>query len=153
MRLLKLTRRIGVRGVILLHFGIPFIALGVGYYKTPDDRDRFSRPGPGAQLELMDSHWWGILWILCGIISCFIAFSRVHSKHDAAGFGLLVVPPALWTTCFAISWIEFVVTQGALGQGHSYLGFFVFGIFTSLILFLSSVRDPDDPTMGRNNLE
>jgi hypothetical protein len=146
MRQKRLTARIGLRGVILLHFGIPWIAIGVAYLQSPVV-DRFSRNGPGASLEVMDSNLWGILWIVSGLVAIVAALTRVRTKQDHVGFGSLVVPAALWSTSYAVSWLEWILSNGELGRQTSLPGALAFGIFTSLILYLAKIKDPDDPTI------
>lgn len=142
----KVTSRIGLRGVILLHFGVPWIAIGVAYLQSPMV-DRFSRNGPGGSLEFMDSNLWGILWIVSGLIAIFSALTRVRTKQDHVGYGSLVVPAALWSTSYAVSWLEWVLSNGVLGRQTSLPAAIAFGLFTSLILYLAKIKDPDDPTI------
>lgn len=95
----------------------------------------------------MDSNLWGILWIVSGLIAIFSALTRVRTKQDHVGYGSLVVPAALWSTSYAVSWLEWVLSNGVLGRQTSLPAAIAFGLFTSLILYLAKIKDPDDPTI------
>ena len=139
---LSITSKFGERGVVLGLFALPFVIIGISILIDP--AERFSRPGPGGPIEFMDSPLWGWLWIAVGIASLIIMLVRPliknrprHFTIDEIGYGLLVIPLALWTVSYGISFVSFLVFEGEMGRDRTYLGSVVYGNFLILVLYLA----------------
>lgn len=95
----RLSARLGRRGRVLLILGIGKICWGAGFVTQP--------PPDDTGLELLTrlcalSHW-GWLWIACGVICCASAGLRVG--RDKWGFVAALVPPTVWATAYAVSFL------------------------------------------------
>lgn len=131
-----MTKRFGVRGVVLMLFGFPWFMYGIGILNS--DQDRFSQLGPNGPMQFMDEPAWGWLWVASGVFAVVAMFLRNKYTHlDELAYGFLVIPPALWTISYLISFILFEYTHGVFGQGKTYLGFTIFADFLIILLYLS----------------
>lgn len=131
-----MTKRFGVRGVILFLFGFPWIIYGIGVLISKVDR--FSRDGPGGPIEFMDNHNWGWFWIAVGIYGIASMFLRYRSEKwfDEYAYAFLSLPPAAWTISYAISALSHLIDPFN-GRDTAYLGVAIFGNFLIMILYLA----------------
>src|SRR5690349_13612432 len=94
------TSRFGRRTLILLHCGSVWILTGWAVLAVPVER--FSRPGPGGALQVLDSPNWGVMWVTGGILAIANAiFRKFWNGRDVLGFLGLITPPSVWLLCYA----------------------------------------------------
>lgn len=139
-----ITKRFGVRGVVLSLWGLPWVFYGIAVLISKNER--FSRPGPGAALQFMDNPAWGWMWIVVGAYAIVSTILRKYSYKwfDEVAYGLLICPPVVWSASYLISWFEYTVSGGALGQRTAYLGFIIFTNFIIMVGYLTRhLREAD----------
>lgn len=139
--------RLGRRGLMLLLLGLAYTSIGFGFVLVP--QERFSAPGPGGLLQVLDSPWFGFLWVAGGLVACASGFARARTGHDAVGFNGLVVPAFVWAAFYAWSFLANVVSGGELGRPNTWIASVVYAALTAIVLFLARWPDPDDPHAAR----
>lgn len=109
----RLYRHVGRRGVALLILGTGKVLYGAGIMLTP-------QPDPRG-LELLTAvaslRWWGLLWVVAGIVTFGCAWLRVG--RDGAGFLAALAPPVVWGTAFAWS-----AATGGYSRGWATAGWY-----------------------------
>jgi hypothetical protein len=142
-----LLPRLGRRGLMLLLLGLAYTSIGFGFVLIP--QERFSAPGAGGLLQVLDSPWFGFLWIAGGVVACASGFVRARTGHDAIGFNGLVVPAFVWSAFYTWSFLANVTTGGELGRPSAWIAAVVYAALTAIVLFLARWPDPDDPHAAR----
>lgn len=138
--------RWGRRTLILLHGGATWVIFGWAVYTIPIER--FSRPGPGGALEIMDTPYPGIMWVAFGALAFVAAFTRRRFRGgDAWGFVGLTTPPIVWLICYLWSAIAFFVTDGGAGNQRAGVGVLTWYFVSAFVLIVAGWPDPDDPTI------
>lgn len=141
-----LVRKFGTRGVCLWLLGIPWTTLGIGFMLDP--QDRFSRPGPGGSLDILDNppgiYIFAALWLIGGIGAMVCAFARPRICVDDWGFVCVVIPPFLWGAGYFWSQFAYIISDGEFGRPNAYFAMILYWSFTLLLTFLSK-RLPDSP--------
>jgi hypothetical protein len=142
-------RTIGRRGVFLVMFGVIYVAVGASVWGLETRRFTDIAPIIGP---LLDSHGWGIMWALCGVLAVVTGVRRGQNAEDGLGFAALLVPPAAWTIFYAASVVAYLTTSGEFGRINSVPGVAVWSIVWFVILLVSgwpeAERQPrkrDDP--------
>lgn len=94
--LTRWRRRLGWRGTALLCCGLPWIVYGAGLVTAP-------RPGlalaASAITGLLALHWWGLVWMGCGVAASVAAVLR--PGRDTWGFGAAAAPPMIWSLAYS----------------------------------------------------
>jgi hypothetical protein len=133
-------RRFGRRGVFLAMFGAIYLAVGVSVAGIENRRFGSINPFAGP---LLDSQWWGVMWLTAGLTALVVAVRRTHRFGDGPGFVALLIPPAFWTIFYAASVVVYLTTDGEFGTIRSISGVAVWSIVWSVILLVSGWPDPD----------
>lgn len=140
--------RFGRRTLVLLHCGSTWIIFGWAIYSIPVER--FSRPGPGGALEIMDTPWPGIMWAACGVLAIINAvFRKRWHGRDVMGFTGIVTPPFVWLLAYMWSAIAYVVTHGDSGNPRAGVGLVTWYLVSAFVLIIAGWPDPDDPAITR----
>jgi len=142
--------RIGRRGIILIITGLIWLLYGIAIFNRPNS-DRFSSPDhpePIYVFNLLQNHWMGILWGVCGVIATFCGVLRsrrsVHPR-DGIGFNAILIPSIMWALLFLWSEIIYFFTGGDYGNSGAIFGFLVWALVTAFILIIAGWPDPTDP--------
>lgn len=140
------TRRFGRRALILLHGGAAWIMTGWAIYTVP--LERFSRPGPGGTMEIMDTPYPGIMWVIGGVLAVGNALLRGRLRgRDVIGFLGLITPPAVWLALFIWSASLYRITHGQSGNPRAITGVIVWYLITAWVMIDAGWRDPEDPSI------
>jgi hypothetical protein len=146
----RTTERIGRRGAILVITGLIWLCYGFAVFAHPRSQ-RFStptQPEPIYVFDLLQNHWMGVVWFLCGIVAivCGLLRSRrtIHPR-DGIGFNAILVPSILWTLLYLWSQIIYWFTGGVYGNPGALFGFLVWALVTAFILIIAGWPDPTDP--------
>lgn len=146
------TLRFGRRTLILLHCGCTWIIFGWAIYTIPVER--FSKPGPGGALELMDTPWPGVMWAIGGALAVTNAlFRRRWHGRDVLGFTGMVTPPVIWFMAYLWSAIAYTVTSGAAGNPRAGVGLLTWYLTSAFVLIIAGWPDPDDPMIQARAME
>lgn len=135
-------RPLGRRAVFLAMFGTIYAALGVTISAWPTPR--FTELGTVG--TVLDSPWWGAMWLLAGLTAVGVASRSVitRSRDDGVGFVALLVPPALWTVFYAAAVVVRLTTPNVDGPPRSLTAVVVWSLAWSVVLLVSGWPDPDD---------
>ena len=140
------VRKYGTRGVCLWLIGIPWTLLGIAFILQP--QERFSRPGPGGSLDILDNppgiYIFASMWLIGGIGAMACAAIRPRICVDDWGFIAAVMPPFLWGCGFFWSQFAYIISGGEFGRESAYFAMIVYWSFSLLLAFLSK-RLPDSP--------
>jgi hypothetical protein len=135
----RLIRGFGTRGVCLLILGSLWSILGVAFVTNP--MERFSRPGPGGVLDLLDDgpgvYIFGSMWIVGGVTAIAVAAQRPITCKDDLGFNGVAMPPFLWGSGYWWSFFINSFSDGQYGRPGSYIAGLLYWDITILIVFLS----------------
>lgn len=138
------TARFGRRKLVLLHCGTVWLLTGWVVQAAPVER--FSRPGPGGGLAILDDPQWGLMWIVGGILAIANAiFRKLTNGRDVVGFAGIVTPPFVWLLCYIWSAIAYVTTHGEFGNPRAGLGVLTWYLVSAFVLIVAGWPDPDDP--------
>jgi hypothetical protein len=137
---LKLLRRLGRRGSILLLMGVAWILVGVTGIGIPIDR--FSTPGIGTDvfLQLLDSPEIYFLWIIAGSIAVFTGSlhdRRFINRYEALGWNAVLTPCLLWTIFYAWSFVIWLASSGEGGRSNGLYGFVVWLVISLIIMIMA----------------
>lgn len=133
----RLRKRLGRRGGVLIILGIGKIVWGIGFIVDPP---------PARGLEMLTSmcplQSWAWLWITSGVVCCSSAFLRVG--RDRWGFVAALVPPTVWATAYAVSFMSGVYSRGIFP--------FIFYVthHVALIVWASKVREETPLPLDRS---
>jgi len=119
-----LRERVGRRGQFLVYAGIVTTLIGYGYVADPLQR----HPGVHVVHDLVPPPWWGVSWMLCGVIGISFAWARKPGR-DRLGYAALMLMPSLQAGSYATSWVLHLFHQPGDPRG----------IFTAL-LFIGFAR-------------
>lgn len=90
--------RLGRRGAFLLLYGAGEIQYGAGLISAPPaDQRALALP-----VYLCELRWWGVLWIVCGLIG--IAHAARQPAADKPGFVAELIPPYIWALSNLAAW-------------------------------------------------
>jgi hypothetical protein len=136
--------RFGRRTLILLHCGSVWLVTGWVILGAP--MERFSRPGIGGALQILDAPEWGAMWIVGGILAIMNAIvRRFWNGRDVLGFLGLITPPFVWLIFYAWSAVTYVSSNGEYGNARSGVGLLVWYLVSAFVLIVAGWPDPDDP--------
>lgn len=139
--------RLGRRTLVLLHCGSVWLITGWAVLAAPTDR--FSRPGPGGALQLLDSPQWGLMWVAGGILAITNAILRKFwNGRDVVGFLGLTTPPFVWLLGYAWSAAAYVSTRGDYGNPRAGLGLLTWYLVSAFVLIVAGWPDPNDPDVA-----
>lgn len=144
----RLAKFFGRRGTFLVLDGIIWVVIGFAIFAQP--QERFSRPGPGGGLEVMELPAWGLFWALCGLVAIVTAFlRRAPGRHrlDQWGFTALMGPALLWCFAFVWSWLSNLANPSN-GRPTSWLGALVYLVIILSVLVVAGWPDPADESDG-----
>lgn len=140
------NRPMGRRCTILIAFGLLWMLIGAG--NILNRLDRFSRLGPGGPLQILDTPPWpGLPWILGGLAAVVCGILRPRLETDGWGFVGLSLPPFVWASFYAASWILSWrwVSDDLYGRPENWLGVPIFLGVCGLVLFINRWPDRDEP--------
>jgi hypothetical protein len=140
-----LVGRIGRRGVFLAMFGALYAAFGATLMTIP--ADRFGNPPPGFE-ALFEVGWWGIMWILCGVVACGVGFLRPRFRDDGPGFVALLIAPAMWSLLYAGAVALSLCTDGRYGTTRGTAGVVVWVLCWAVVLLVSGWPEEDRKPVG-----
>lgn len=86
----RLWRRLGIKGLYVILFGVGWTVIGWLYATAPLSDG--ARATLALALRLAPMRFWGYLWVAFGVVAIGAALFR----QQWAGFTALVVMPALW---------------------------------------------------------
>lgn len=137
---LKLVRRLGRRGMLLLLFGLSWVLVGITGILFP--QDRFSSPGigPDMVLQLLDGPEMNLLWIIAGGIAAAVGAlhdRRIINKHEALGWNAILTMPLVWMVCFIWSFSAWIWTDGESGRANGLYGSIVWAIISLAIMIIA----------------
>jgi hypothetical protein len=137
---LKLTDRIGRRGLLLILGGLSWTAIGITHLFNP--MERFSSPGDGTDtiLQILDGSWIGILWIIAGTLAFTTgAFRKRWSteNYDALGYNAFLTPPLVWMLFYAWSFSTWLATDGREGQFANIYAFVIYALISLFIMVVA----------------
>ena len=137
---LRLVRRLGRRGMLLLLLGIAWILVGSTGIAIPSDR--FSSPGIGADtiLQMLDSAPVYFLWIVSGSIAVFVGSlhdRRIINKYEALGWNAVLTPPLVWMVFYIWSFFIWMVTHGEEGRAQGLYGLVVWAVVSLIIMIVA----------------
>jgi hypothetical protein len=144
----RAARYFGRRGGILILFGPLWILLGAIFATMP--ADRFSRPGPGGPLEVIDrTPWAGLMWVLCGLVALINGLVRRRVKNeDAVGYAALIIAPGFWMAAYVVSYGLWLYTHYTgveeIGNPNGYLAALVYLVLVLAILVIANWNDDLD---------
>ena len=137
---IKLVRRLGRRGILLILFGFVWMSLGITNLIIPVDR--FSSPGigPDTILQMLDGPEINFVWIAAVLIAfCVGCFHdrRIVNKHEALGWNAVLTLPLIWMFFFIWSfWIN-VATDGVEGRGSALFAALVWAMISTIIMIIA----------------
>jgi magnesium-transporting ATPase (P-type) len=140
----RLAAFFGRRGTFLAAYGLIWIVIGIANFIEP--MERFSKPGPGGPLEILEMAWTGLIWAACGLMAISTAFIRRspgRQRVDQWGFTALLIPALVWDFGFFWSWISWLST-GVYGRPTAWLGILVYLVIVLSILVVAGWPDPAD---------
>ena len=146
-------RLVGTRGSLLLILGSVWIILGISFLSNP--MERFSRPGHGGILDLLDEgpgvYIFSGMWVVGGLLAIYAAVRRRMSCEDDLGFNGVAMPPLLWGFGYWWSWFVHLFSDGEFGKGETYIAGLLYFTITLMVMFLSRhLQDhPDGPCARR----
>lgn len=144
------TNRFGRRKLVLVHCGSVWLL--TGWAVMVDPIERFSRPGPGAELQFLDSPHWGVMWIAGGIFAFVNAIVRKHiDGRDVFGYAGIVTPPFVWLIFYLWSAALHLFSRGELGNSRAPLGALTWYLISAFVLIVAGWPDPDDPDITHPN--
>jgi hypothetical protein len=137
---LKLLRRLGRRGMLLLLFGTAWMLVGITGIIFP--QDRFSSPGigPDMWLQILDGRELNLFWIVSGVIAFTIGAlhdRRIINRHEALGWNAILTMPLVWMVCFIWSFAAWVNTDGEAGRANGLYGFIVWLVISFVIMIIA----------------
>lgn len=140
------VKKFGTRGVCLWLLGIPWTLLGIGFILDP--QERFSKPGPGGSLDVLDTppgiYLFASMWLIGGVTAMVAAILRPRICVDDWGFVAITLPPFLWGAGYFWSQVISLFTDGMYGRDNAYFAMIVYWSFALLLAFLAR-RLPDAP--------
>lgn len=138
------AHRFGRRTFILLHGGVSWILLGWLIFTLPTRRFSAS----GGPLEILDSRYWGLVWITGGVLCLINAPLRKRWKgRDVIGFMGLVTPPVVWLAGYLWSAGTYLLSGGEWGNDRAWTGIVFYYLISAFVLVTAGWPDPDDPTI------
>lgn len=149
---LRLVRRLGRRGMLLLLFGLAWTLVGITGIFIP--QDRFSSPGigPDTILQAIDGPEVHLGWIIAGgiafTIGCFHD-RRIISKHEALGWNAILTMPLLWMSFFVWSFTVWLLTDGEGGRANGLYGFIVWAVVSGIIMITAGWPEENFKNPGR----
>jgi hypothetical protein len=138
---LRLLRKLGRRGMLLLLLGVAWILVGLTGILIPTDR--FSSVGIGADtiLQLLDSPAvYFVLWIIPGSVAVFVGSlhdRRIINKHEALGWNAILTPALTWMAFYVWSFFIWTVTHGEEGRAQGLYGFVVWAVVSFIIMIMA----------------
>lgn len=157
---IRLARKLGRRGLLLLLFGLAWSLIGITGIAIPVDR--FSSPGIGADtiLQMLDSAPVNFIWVIAGGIAIFVGSlhdRRVVNRFEALGWNAILTMPLFWMACYVWSFFIWTVTHGVEGRATGLYGSIVWAIVSLVIMIIAgwpeekfatsnvSIHSSDDP--------
>jgi hypothetical protein len=136
-----LLRQFGRRGVFLIMFGLIYLCFGGISFVI--DSPRFDDiPLIG---HILDSPWWGVMWLVGGGVAVGVGIARSRGVHDGPGFTALLVPPVVWSAFYALSTITFIASGGVLGRILSLPSLLVWSVVWTVVLLIAGWPDTTRP--------
>lgn len=137
---MRIVRKLGRRGMLLILFGIAWILVGVTAIIIP--QDRFSSPGIGPDefLQILDGPEINLGWVIAGGISLTVGClhdRRIVSAHEALGWNAMLTMPLVWAASFAWSFVVWIVSDGEGGRSNSLYGCIVWLVVSLIIMFMA----------------
>jgi hypothetical protein len=136
----RLARRIGRRGLLLILSGLSWAFLGLDIVTHTFRRfTNVHNAHPNLVLRVMENHWWGLLWMSCGLLAVFFGFARsqrIFRTHDAIGFNAILTPPFVWLLFSGWSTLASVFTHGRQGRDGEALYSVVVWLLVSLFIIV-----------------
>jgi hypothetical protein len=140
-----LIRNWGRRGVFLVMFGIIYVIMGANILFVLGDRfDDVPVVG-----DMIDSHWWGLMWLVGGLVAIGNGLARARRAYDEAGFLGLLIPPFVWTLFYAASLAVWFGSAGLFGNIRSLSGVAAWSVAWSVVLLISGWPDTEQETRER----
>ena len=130
-----LTRWLGRRSTFLALIAAIYAVVGLGVLVIPTTRFAV---GP-----LLDSPWWGLMWLAAAAVAGGVAVRRRGPDRDWPGFAALLGPPVVWTAFYLVSVAAAVLTGGEFGQLRSVTGVAAWTIDWATVLLVAGWVDPD----------
>lgn len=137
----------GRRGLIQHLKGWAWTCYGIAFV-TDSVQGPFAHPGGitvgRIALELPDSNVYGWLWIACGTFSALCAAAAAVIPRDVhrvvtVGWALSIIPPIVWSSIYAWTWMIHQLTACPINPG--WLGLAGFWAFVALIVRVLSGWD------------
>jgi len=123
-----LRGRVGRRGEFLIFAGAAFVLIGYGYVVSPVLR----RSGVHVVHDLVPPPWWGVAWIVAGVVGVAFAWARKPGR-DRLGYAALILMPSLQAGSYATSWVLYLIHQPGDPRGvYSALVYVAFARFITI---------------------
>lgn len=91
---------VGRRGAFLALMGLIYVAIGLGIMTVPPSE--VQRTALDLLTQITSSYAaLGVLWLGCGLAAAALGFGG--PRADSWGYRSLMLPPALWAACYAVS--------------------------------------------------
>lgn len=135
----KAFKSLGRRGSLLAVFGATSLLFGISFFTAPPYR--FGHLGPVIG-HLLNSHWLGWAWVLCGLVAIVVAFLP-RRKSDTIGFVALLVPNFAWTCLYTISWALSVFTHD-YGESRAWVSALTYLAKAAAVFIAASWADIGD---------
>lgn len=151
---LKIAKRLGRRGLLLLMMGMAWFGLGLSNLLIPSDR--FSAPGLGNDhiLQILDGPGFNALWVIGGFIAMIVGGfhdRRVFNKREAWGWNAVLTLPLMWVCFFVWSFVVNLVSHGEGGRPQGLYGAIVWTLVSVIIMIMAGW--PEEPVPRRTNSE
>lgn len=130
--------RLGRRGVLLVAFGAYAAFYGASFFSGPPYR--FGHMGPFIG-HLLNSHWLGWAWVLCGITAVVVALLPRY-RPDALGFVALIIPSLSWVSLNSISWAVSLFTD--FGEARASVAAMQWLAYAIAVMVTAGWPDPEE---------
>jgi hypothetical protein len=157
---IRLVRRLGRRGILLLLFGMAWMLIGLTGILIP--QDRFSSPGigPDTILQVLDGPEVSLLWIIAGAIAFTVGClhdRRLVNRHEAFGWNAILTMPLIWMSFFVWSFVVWILSDGEGGRANGLYGAIVWTVVSAIIMIMAgwpeeefdkrppATEEPEDP--------
>lgn len=127
--------RLGKRGAFLLIMGGSEIARGYGLIVDPVIR----KPNVEVLHDMIPPPWYGVAWIICGVIGMLFAFAHRHGR-DRFGFAFQVLPPAFTALSYIGSWFRWLIWSE--GDPRGWVNSILFITIAALVILMAGVVEP-----------
>lgn len=157
---IKLVRRLGRRGTLLILLGMAWLLIGVTGIVLP--QDRFSSPGIGPDifLQIIDGPEVNLGWIIAGGMAFTVGClhdRRLFNRHEAFGWNAILTMPLVWMSFFIWSFTVWVLSDGEGGRPNGLYAAIVWSVVSAIIMIMAGwpeedfnqrppvTKEPEDP--------